>query len=97
MWKRRAIFLICKELCAKSITPETIAALSKWRQNRVWYSVEGTVNATEFATLAAQKAVETGGNFNAGRWFCEDDELIHADGKTYTFSDQWGATAGATP
>ena len=94
MWKRNAIFLICKHLCAKSISPESIAALFKWRQNRVWYSVDGIVQAPEFAMLAAQKAASRGGNFSPRRWFCEDKELIHANGKTYAFSDQWGGDAG---
>jgi hypothetical protein len=90
LWKRKAIFLICKFLCTQSISPETIAALFKWRQNRVWFSVDGTVDAAEFATLAAEKAASNGGNFSPRRWFCEDAELVHANGKTYAFSDQWG-------
>jgi hypothetical protein len=24
------------------------------------------------------------------RWFCEDDELLRFDGKTYCLSNQWG-------
>jgi hypothetical protein len=90
MWKRNAIFLICRYLVTQSIGPETIAALFKWRQNRVWFSVDGTVGASEFATLAADKTNADGGNFSPRRWFCEDKELIHANGKTYAFSDQWG-------
>ena len=90
MWKRNAIFLICKRLCAKSASPEAIASLFTWRPNRVWYSVDGIVDATEFAALADSKAASGGGSFSRRRWFCEDGELIHANGKTYAFSDQWG-------
>ena len=90
MWKRNAIFLVCRYLVTQSIGPETIAALFKWRPNRVWFSVDGTVGASEFATLAAEKANADGGNFSPRRWFCEDKELVHANGKTYAFSDQWG-------
>jgi hypothetical protein len=90
MWKRNAILLICKRLCAKSVSPEAIASLFTWRPNRVWYSVDGTVGATEFVTLAEANAAAGGGSFSRRRWFCEDGELIHANGRTYAFSDQWG-------
>jgi hypothetical protein len=90
MWKRNAIYQICKQLCANSVTPEEIAANFKWRQNRVWYFVDGTVEAAEFATMASEKASLGGGNFSANRWFCEDKELVHANGKTYACSNQWG-------
>jgi hypothetical protein len=90
MWKRNAIFLICKRLCAKAVSPDAIGSLFTWRPNRVWYSVDGTVGAIEFATLAEAKAASGGGGFSRRRWFCEDDELIHANDRTYAFSDQWG-------
>jgi len=90
MWKRNAIFLICKRLCARSVSPEAIASLFPWRANRVWYSVDGTVTASEFATLAEAKAKSGGGSFSHRRFFTEDGDLIHANGRTYAFSDQWG-------
>ena len=90
MWKRNAIFLICKHLCAKSISPEEIASLFTWRPNQVWYSVDGIVDAAEFGALADAKAASGGGSFSRRRWFCKNDELVHASGKTYAFSDQWG-------
>jgi hypothetical protein len=48
------------------------------------------VDATEFATLADAKVASGGGSFSRDRWFCKDGELIHANGRTYAFSDQWG-------
>jgi hypothetical protein len=70
--------------------PEEIISLFDWRPNRVWYSVDGTVDAAEFETRAAQKATSNGSAFSTRRWFCGDDELVHSDGKTYAFSNQWG-------
>jgi hypothetical protein len=90
MWKRNAIFHICKRLCAKEVSPEAIAALFTWRPNRVWYWVDGSVGVSEFAALAETKALAGGGSFRPRRWFCDDDELIHTNGRTYAFSDQWG-------
>jgi hypothetical protein len=90
MWKRNALFLICKRLCEKSVSPEVIAESFAGRRNRVWYSVDGTVNAGEFAKLALAKAASGGPAFSERRWFCDDDELIHFGARTYAFSDQWG-------
>ena len=91
MWKRNAIFLICERLCKKGVSPEAITDHFPWRRGRVWYSVDGTVNATNFEALANAKATSAGGRFDRRRWYCEDDELVRANGKTYAFSSQWGA------
>jgi hypothetical protein len=85
MWKRNAIFLICKWLCEKGINPDEIADLFDWRGN-VWFSIAGTLNATEFKKQASEKG------FDRRRWFCDDDELVHANAKTYVFSNQWGGS-----
>ncbi|MFQ5784420.1 MAG: hypothetical protein ACE5H8_06300 [Alphaproteobacteria bacterium] len=91
MWKRNAIFLICKRLCEKGINPDEIAALFDWRSDhRIWYSVDGVVDVLEFEKLASEKATSGGPRFSRRRWFCGDGELIHANGKTYAFSNQWG-------
>jgi hypothetical protein len=90
MWKRNAIFLICKRLCDKGVNPAEIPSLFSWRPNRVWYSVDGVVDAAEFKTRGAAKATTTGATFDARRWFCDDGELCRADEKTYAFSTQWG-------
>jgi hypothetical protein len=85
--KNRAIFLISKRLCERGINPEDIARLL---DRAVWYSVEGDVNAAEFDRLAHEKSSSGGPNFDGRRWFHGDGELIHANGKTYAFSTQWG-------
>lgn len=89
-WKRNAIFLICKYLCKGMVRPEEISALFDWRSNRVWYAIDGTVDSAEFAKLALAKASSGGPTFQASRWFCEDDELVQANGRTYAFSKMWG-------
>ncbi len=90
MWKRNAIYLICKHLCDKGVSPDEIATLFDWRTNRVWYSVDGDVDASEFERLASEKASSSGTRFGRRRWFYGDGELVQADGKTYAFSNQWG-------
>ncbi len=48
------------------------------------------VDASEFEKLASEKASSSGASFNRRRWFCGDGELVHANGKTHAFSNQWG-------
>jgi hypothetical protein len=90
MWKRNALFLICRRLCEKAVSPDEIASLFDWRANRVWYAVDGAVDASEFERRASEKASAGGLSFDRPRWFCEDGELIQANGKTYAFSKMWG-------
>jgi hypothetical protein len=91
-WKRNAIFLVCKHLCDRGINPEEITSLFNWRTNRVWYSVDGDVDASEFEKRATERALSGGQSFDARRWFCDDHELVRANGKTYAFSNQWGGS-----
>jgi hypothetical protein len=90
MWKRNAVFLICKRLCDRGVAPAEIVSLFHWRPNRVWYSVDGNVDAAEFERLALVKASAGGPSFDTRRWFCEDGELVHSGAQTYAFSSQWG-------
>jgi len=90
MGKAKAILLICKHLCARSINPEEISALLKEYKNRVWYWVDGAVDAAEFKLRADAKARAIGTRFDPIRWFLDDGALCQANGKTYAFSSQWG-------
>lgn len=90
MWKRNAIHFLCKRICERGIAPDELVALFDWRPNRVWYAVDGTVDGTEFKSLAAMKASSGGQPFDDRRWLCEDEQLPHVNGRTYAFSSQWG-------
>ncbi len=90
MWKRNAIFLICKRLCDKSTNPDDIAKLFTWRPNSVWYSVDGIVDGPTFQKLASERAAADGSRFEPRRWFCDEEDLVHANERTYAFSNQWG-------
>jgi len=90
MAKRRAIFHVVRHLCQNGVDPEEIAALFDWRQNRVWYVVDGEVSEEEFERLALEKAADDGPAFAPHRWFRSEDELIRANNKSYAFSNQWG-------
>src|SRR5208283_2491820 len=79
--KRAAFLRVCRHLCEKGVNPESIAALGPRAARRVLYCLDGDLDTTEFRAAA---------DFDTRRWFCANDELVHAHGKTYAFSNQWG-------
>lgn len=89
MWKRNAIYLVCKRLSESGVNPDAIGALFTWRTNAFWIE-EGTVDGAEFEKLAGDRASMAGRGFEPPRWFCDDAELFHANGKTYALSKRWG-------
>jgi hypothetical protein len=89
VWKRNALYLVCKRLCESGITPDELASLFTWRTN-AFYPVDRLVNSSEFVRLASDKAKSGGPAFDPPRWYCEEGELFQADGKTYAFSKMWG-------
>lgn len=79
--KRRAVFTIVQGLCSAGNSPADIGAVLSWRK-KLFQTVEGSVDAAAFAQQSPP--------FDSIRWFCEDDELFQADGKTYALTNQWG-------
>lgn len=89
-WKRRAILLVVKALVDQGVSPERIAQLIHWRSHRIWWSVEGDVDAESFVERASKDAQSNDAAFDKRRWFCGDDDLLNVEGRTYAFSNQWG-------
>lgn len=83
--KRIAIFKVVTQLCKQGVTPEEIGASVPWRSN-MFCSMDGVVSSSEFVEALKVK-VDSGG---IRRYFCEDSELIHVDGRTYAISNGWG-------
>lgn len=86
--KRKSILLVVRRLVEGGIEPTRIeASLSlPGRGFGLWRSVDGEMNATEFAKRASDDKA-----FDPVRWFCDNDRLIRSGGRTYAFSSQWGA------
>lgn len=85
MAKNRSIHALVKHLMASGVTEEDIRTAIPWRKKLV-LSVDGAVKSEEFLAKVAEQ--ET--HFDPRRWFNNDDELIHAHGRTYAASNQWG-------
>ena len=88
--KRAAIFAVVRHLCSVGHSPEDVAAAVSWRRNSMFRMVDGNLDAEQF--VSRQKAnEETGGKrFEERRCYCGDDELIHHNDRTYSFTNQWG-------
>ena len=83
--KRRAVFTVIHAICSSGLSPAVVSAVLSWRK-KLFFSVEGTVDSVGFEALARQQSEQ----FDPIRWFYEDSELMHSDGKTYALTNQWG-------
>lgn len=90
--KRWALLRTFRYLVKSGIPPETLARHCGPRAGRALMSVDGEVGHDEFIRLATASRLELGKRFDPIRWFCDDDELLRVDGRTYAFSSQWGGT-----
>jgi len=89
--KRRAMLAMVKGLTRAGVKPEQIQDLITWRGKQLFYSQPGQrdVEAMQAAMIEARQR----GDFSRApkRFFCWDDEdVIHQNGQTYVFSNQWG-------
>jgi len=91
--KRHAIYQTFRHLVEQGIAPEKVAEHCGPRGTRAIVSVEGTVDAGDFNRLAKEARAQEGRSFDPTRYFCGKDELLHVDGRTYAFLNQWGGTA----
>ena len=91
-WKRNAILLVVKHLCAGGTTPDRIAEiLAPARKSRVWRIVSHeTEDIEEFRSLAAREAEASGRRYDDRRWHTREGDLFNHNGSTYALSNQWG-------
>ncbi len=94
-YKRRAILIIVSTLVKRGISPERIAELIPCTMNRAWTSCQGTLDSDQFIESGTRDAKAEGKNFDAGRWFCDKDELLQFEDRTFAFSNQWGTDTPA--
>jgi hypothetical protein len=88
--KRAATFTVVRYLCDLGHKPVELAAAVPWRKNRMFCSVDGSVNAVEFIKKATDESEAEGKSFRERRFYCSDGELIVFEGRTYAFTNQWG-------
>lgn len=89
--KRNAIYLVVKQLCETGVAPERLIELIPWRARRLFISLDGHLSAEEFVAGAEALRRGEGIRFGRDRWFCDSDELLYQNGKTYALTNQWGS------
>jgi hypothetical protein len=87
--KRRAILRVVRGLCNAGIDPEEIGRLITWKPDAI-RSIRGTLDSNTFQQSLAAIPQSRGDKVNPRRYFVGQDELIHANGKTYALTNQWG-------
>lgn len=87
--KRWAVFQIVKYLCDSGINPDDIIDLFSWRANAFRY-FDGDIDSDTYIDLFTKENESMGRKSEATRYFCDDDQLIYANGKTYAFTKMWG-------
>jgi predicted transcriptional regulator len=88
--KRIAILAVVRGLVAAGVLPKEIASVLHWRGSRLFRSAAGKLLRSELVQSASSEAENRGETFDPLHFFCEDTDLIFADGRTYAFSNQWG-------
>ena len=90
--KRHTIFETFRHLVKNGVAPAKVAELCGHKSKRAILPVEGKVTGDDFHRLANEARTREGRTFDPVRFFCDERELVHFEGYTYAFSNQWGAS-----
>ncbi|MDQ2937429.1 MAG: hypothetical protein M3R67_07955 [Acidobacteriota bacterium] len=88
--KRELVLRVVQYAARKDATPDDIAATMHLTRSRLWRQADGILNSEEFVAAVTDNLAREGKPFDAGRFFCADDELFHIGEKTYALTNQWG-------
>ncbi len=89
--KRGAIFRVVQALVKLGHGPEEIAAKvgDGFFNRRFRGGAQGHLNESDFIEAVTLIRRQLGRTFDPVRWYTADDELLHHDGRTFTFSKMW--------
>jgi hypothetical protein len=88
--KGRAILFVFRHLVESGIQPERFSEAINQQTKYTWHRVGGKVDVSHFVDQATHDALAKGKTFDTRRWFLKNGDLIHVEGRTYCFSNQWG-------
>ncbi|MCX7144125.1 MAG: hypothetical protein NT123_24425 [Proteobacteria bacterium] len=87
--KRRAVYQVIRKLCDDGIDPEEVISELDFKGDAL-IQVVGELDAAAFEEALAALLTAQGKKPNTLRYFTANDELIHAQGKTYAVTKMWG-------
>lgn len=88
--KRRVVFYVIAGALANGASPEDVARLIPWRENRLFRVFEGELTGQQVQAQPEMAAEDANGRARYNRYFSKDGEVFHFGGKTYVLSNQWG-------
>jgi hypothetical protein len=87
--KRRLIYRVVRHIIeTQNKTPEDLATIIG--RNSAWVSLPGTLDSDAFVSGLLAQARNDGTRVDPNRFFKNDDELLHINGRTYAFTKMWG-------
>src|SRR5438105_4778091 len=94
--KRELAYQVFAEAIRRGIPPERLSMALQWKKTRLYVAVDGDVNEYEFTQRARNVLARKGRLFDPTRYFTEGQKLIHANGRTIAFTNQWGPSTLAS-
>lgn len=89
--KRWAVYHIVQHLCANDVTPQRILSKVTTRKTNAFFAVDGEIRDEHAFVRAAKKQARANGRpFDERRFFCDSDQLIVSEGRTYALTKRWG-------
>ena len=86
--KRRAVLQALSHVLKSGVKPEKLPKRIAGTDD-ILVSVSGNVNGENFKKLALVERKKHGRSFDPKRYFCQDDELLKINGRTYAIINQW--------
>jgi len=87
--KRRLIYRVARHLVEEAHqSPEAIAETIG--RTSAWVSLPGNHDSESFLAGLESQAASGGPRVDGTRFFKNDDELLHVNGRTYAFTKMWG-------
>lgn len=89
LFKRRLMHQAVRHVIEKlNKTPEDVAKVV--RHGRLWAWLDGDHNEESFRAGLEALAANGGPRLDPRRFLTDDSELLHVNGRTYAFTNQWG-------
>ena len=86
--KRRAVLQALAHVLKSGVKPEKLPKRIAGTDD-ILVSVSGNVDGEKFKKLALVERKKQGRSFDPKRYFCQDDELLKLNGRTYAIINQW--------
>lgn len=86
--KRALGFRILHAAVSSGVSPEELSQHLGKNVASWLITVDGTPSAAEFSAQAAELSTKFG-KYQLSRFFCNDEDLIRLDGKTFAITNQW--------